>query len=128
MGVLSCLPLCCKIMTHIRWKIVRDICLDIYRLIIEGYDEPDSSFEFLNALDEGENDPIKIFQQADTEDNIFRFVIFVVWLHRNHPEFAYHYYREITLKYPERCLSLFKLVEILVSLRHTEQKESQSQS
>ena len=57
MGVISCLAACCEIVSRIKWKIVRDICLDIYRLIVERYDESDSLFEFLNRPSEVWVDP-----------------------------------------------------------------------
>ena len=130
MGVISCLAACCEIVSRIKWKIVRDICLDIYRLIVERYDESDSLFEFLNRPSEVWVDPIELFQQElpNAKSRDFTFVIFMVWLHRNHPVGAHRYYKEITLKYPELCPSISRLAEILVSLHHAEQKESRSQT
>ena len=129
MGVI-CLAACCEIVSRIKWKIVRDICLDIYRLIVERYDESDSRFEFLNRPVEVWVDPTEVFQHElpNIKSRDFTFVIFMVWLHRNYPVVAHRYYKEITLKYPERCPSTSRLAEILVSLHHAEQKESQSQS
>lgn len=125
-GVLSVLLACCEIVSRIKWNVVRDLCEDIYRLTVKGNNEPDSRFEFLNRPTEVWIDPIELFQQElpNAESSDFTFVIFMIWLHRNHPDFAHRYYKEITLKYPERCPSASKLAEILVSLRHAEQKES----
>ena len=117
MGVLSVLVTCCEIVSRIQWKIVRDICLDIYRLTVEGNQ---NELDFLNQPVEVSADPIKTFQEVDTKDKLFRFVMFVVWLHENHPELAYYYYKEITLKYPEQCSSKRKLIETLVGLRYVE--------
>ena len=130
MGVFCCLAACCEIVSRIKWKIVRDICLDIYRLTVERYDESDSRFEFLNRPSEVWIDPIELFQQElpKAKTNDFTFVIFMVWLQRNHPVLAHRHYKEITLKYSERCPSTSRLAEILVSLHHAEQKQSQSQS
>ena len=109
---------------------MRDICLDIYRLTVERNDELDSRFEILDRPSEVWVDPIELFQQElpYAKNRDFTFVIFMVWLHRNHPVFAHRYYRELSLKYPKRCPSTSRLAEILVRLRHAEQKESQSQS
>ena len=130
MGVISCLGACCEIVSCIKWEIVRDIYLDIYSLIVERYDESDSRFEFLNRPVEVWVDPIEVFQQEppNAKSRDFTFVIFMVWLHRNHPVVTHRYYKEITLKYPERCPSTSRLAEMLVSLYHAEQKASQRQS
>ena len=78
MGVISCLAACCEIVSRIKWKIVRDICLDIYLLIVERYDESDSLFEFLNRPSEVWVDPIELFQQEllNAKSRDFTFAIF----------------------------------------------------
>ena len=98
---------------------MRDVCLDIYRLIVKRYDKSDSRFEFLNSPSEVWVDPKEVFQQElpNARSRDFTFVIFMVWLHRNHPVFAHQYNKEMTLKYPDHCPSTSRLAEILERLR-----------
>ena len=87
MGVFPCLAACCKIVSRIKWKIVRGICLDIYRLTVERYDKSDSRFQLLNCSNEVWVDPIGLFQQElpNAKNKDFTLAIFMIWLHRNRP-------------------------------------------
>ena len=131
MRIFSCLDTSCEIVSGIKWKIMRHICLDIYRLTFKGYDheESESRFEFLKSASEVwigyRVIPTRVTQRQKQR---FHLCDFMVWLHRNHPVFGHRYYKEITLKHPEHFLSTSRLAWILVSEHHAEQKESQSHS
>ena len=124
MGVLSCLVACCEIVSRIKWKVVRDLCKDIYELTLKEDDYPDGPVDLIDlfipdkAID---HDPVEVFEKLySNAEKVFRFVVFVVWLSRTHPGNAHHFYNEITHNYPERCPSVPKFVRIVLSLHHAQ--------
>ena len=124
MGVLSCLVACCEIVSRIKWKVVRDLCKDIYELTLKEDDYPDGPVDLIDLFipDKGlDHDPVEVFEKLHSNaEKVFRFVVFVVWLSRTHPGDAHHYYNEIAHNYPERCPSVSKFVRIVLSLRHAQ--------
>ena len=124
MGVLSCLVACCEIVSRIKWKVVRDLCKDIYELTLKEDDYPDDPVDLIDLFipDKGiDHDPVEVFEKLHSNaEKVFRFVVFVVWLSRTHSGNAHHYYNEIAHNYPERCPSVLKFVRIVLSLRHAQ--------
>ena len=123
-GVLSYLVACCKIVSRIKWKVVRDLCKDIYELTLKEDDYPNGPVDLIDLFipDKGiDQDPLEVFEKLySNAEKVFLFVVFVVWLSRTYPGNANHYYKEITHNYAERCPSVSKLVTILLSLRHAQ--------
>ena len=124
MGVLSCLVACCEIVSRIKWKVVRDLCKDIYELTLKEDDYPDGPVDLIDLFipDKGiDHDPVEVFEKLySNAEKVFRFVVFVVWLSRTHPGNAHHFYNEITHNYSERCPSVSKFVRIVLSLHHAQ--------
>ena len=124
MGVLSCLVACCEIVSRIKWKVVRDLCKDIYELTLKEDDYPDGPVDLIDLFipDKGiDHDPVEVFEKLySNAEKVFRFVVFVVWLSRTHPGNAHHYYNKIAHNYPERCPPVSKFVRIVLTLRHAQ--------
>ena len=107
---------CCEIASRVVWKIVKYLCENIYlKTQLREYEDPVDAMVFAYS----DQNPLEVFEGVDTSpETFFRFVVFVEWLRRAYPDEAHRHYRDIAMKYPERCISVTKLARVLWRLRN----------